>query len=162
MIFRWQLPKLFPDPMAAVLLGARMELFSEQDGQESEESHTCLGAAAQSYREEFRTAGFRLAQRPTSFEKLSPGEGGHFRESSSLSTIFSRPAAPAQCSSAVLNIRRQHARPEKGSQALGYERRADNATGAAYGSIRVASRSTTAGALMHATYNLTVFLFATF
>jgi membrane protease YdiL (CAAX protease family) len=36
------------------------------------------------------------------------------------------------------------------------------ATGAAYGWIRVASRSTTAGALMHATYNLTVFLFATF
>jgi membrane protease YdiL (CAAX protease family) len=36
------------------------------------------------------------------------------------------------------------------------------ATGVAYGWIRVASRSTTAGALMHATYNLTVFLFATF
>lgn len=36
------------------------------------------------------------------------------------------------------------------------------ATGIAYGWIRVASRSTTAGALMHATYNLTVFLFATF
>ena len=36
------------------------------------------------------------------------------------------------------------------------------ATGVAYGWIRVASRSTTAGALMHATYNLAVCLFATF
>lgn len=36
------------------------------------------------------------------------------------------------------------------------------ATGAAYGWIRVASRSTTAAALMHATYNLTVFRSATF
>ncbi len=32
------------------------------------------------------------------------------------------------------------------------------ATGVAYGWIRVSSRSTTAGALMHATYNLTLFL----
>ena len=36
------------------------------------------------------------------------------------------------------------------------------ATGVAYGWIRVASRSTTAGALMHATYNLALFLSATF
>jgi membrane protease YdiL (CAAX protease family) len=34
------------------------------------------------------------------------------------------------------------------------------ATGAAYGWLRVASRSTTATALMHATYNLTLFLLA--
>jgi membrane protease YdiL (CAAX protease family) len=33
-------------------------------------------------------------------------------------------------------------------------------TGVAYGWIRVASRSTTAVALMHATYNLTLFLSA--
>ena len=36
------------------------------------------------------------------------------------------------------------------------------ATGVAYGWIRVASRSTTAAALMHATYNLTVFVSTTF
>ena len=36
------------------------------------------------------------------------------------------------------------------------------ATGVAYGWIRVASRSTTAAAVMHATYNLAVFLSATF
>ena len=36
------------------------------------------------------------------------------------------------------------------------------ATGVAYGWIRVASRSTTAGALMHATYNLVLFLSDTF
>ena len=35
------------------------------------------------------------------------------------------------------------------------------ATGIAYGSIRVASRSTTAAAVMHTTYNLAVFLSAT-
>jgi Type II CAAX prenyl endopeptidase Rce1-like len=35
------------------------------------------------------------------------------------------------------------------------------ATGVAYGWIRVASRSTTAGAFMHATYNLALFLSAT-
>ena len=34
------------------------------------------------------------------------------------------------------------------------------ATGAAYGWLRVASRSTTATALMHAIYNLTLFLLA--
>ncbi len=34
------------------------------------------------------------------------------------------------------------------------------ATGVAYGWIRVASRTTSAGALMHATYNLTLFLLA--
>ena len=36
------------------------------------------------------------------------------------------------------------------------------ATGVAYGWIRVASRSTAAAAVMHATYNLAVFLSATF
>jgi membrane protease YdiL (CAAX protease family) len=36
------------------------------------------------------------------------------------------------------------------------------ATGAAYGWLRVASRSTAAAAVMHATYNLAVFLSATF
>ena len=36
------------------------------------------------------------------------------------------------------------------------------ATGIAYGWIRVASRSTAAAAVMHATYNLAVFLSATF
>lgn len=36
------------------------------------------------------------------------------------------------------------------------------ATGVAYGWIRVASRSTTAGALMHATYNLVLFISDTF